>query len=121
MRRGRRRWKEGVDRDKEEEKEGGGRAGWRWRRRRTWRGLGRVGPGHVHGGDVEGHSFEPQHHEEPLGEGEGPDALAIAPRLHTQVTHRSHTSNFTNFSFYLMIPMVTHTHAHTSCCYFREI
>ena len=87
--------------EEEEEEEGGwstggtkgGRAGWRWRRRRTWRGLGRVGPGHVHGGDVEGHSFEPQHHEEPLGEGAVPDALAIAPRLH-KVTH-------------------THTHTHT--------
>lgn len=43
-------------------------------------------PLEVHRGDVEDHSFEPQDHEEPLGEGAVADALSIAPRLVTTTT-----------------------------------
>lgn len=42
-----------------------------------------VSPLEVHRGDVEDHSFEPQDHEEPLGEGAVADALPITPRLVT--------------------------------------
>lgn len=40
-------------------------------------------PLEVHRGDVEDHSFEPQDHEEPLGEGAVADTLSITPRLVT--------------------------------------
>lgn len=49
--------------------------------------LGRS-PLQVHGGDVEHHSFEPEDHEEPLGEGAVPDALSVAARLHSNATHQ---------------------------------
>lgn len=42
-----------------------------------------VSPLEVHRGDVEDHSFEPQDHEEPLGEGAVADALAVTARLVT--------------------------------------
>lgn len=38
-------------------------------------------PLEIHRGDVEDDSFEPQDHEEPLGEGAVPDALSITSRL----------------------------------------
>lgn len=38
-------------------------------------------PLEVHCGDVKDDSFEPQDHEEPLGEGAVPDALSIASCL----------------------------------------
>lgn len=41
----------------------------------------RGSPLEVYRGDVEDDSFEPQDHEEPLGERAVPDALAITPRL----------------------------------------
>lgn len=50
-------------------------------RARRRRGQRQVSPLQVHGGDVEDDSFEPQDHEQPLGEGTVPDALAITPRL----------------------------------------
>lgn len=45
-------------------------------------------PLQVHRGDVEDHSFEPQDHEEPLGEGAVADALSVTPRLLTAMTRR---------------------------------
>lgn len=39
-------------------------------------------PLHIHGGDIKRDSFQPQHHEETLGERTVSDALTIAPRLH---------------------------------------
>lgn len=38
-------------------------------------------PLHIHGGDIERDSFQPQHHEQTLGEGTVADALTVAPRL----------------------------------------
>lgn len=44
-------------------------------------------PLHIHGGDIKSHPFQPQHHEQTLGEGTVADALAVAPRLvKTQTT-----------------------------------
>lgn len=53
----------------------------RERERGKGEGRGLDSPLEVDRGDVEDHSFEPQDHEEPLGEGAVPDALAIAARL----------------------------------------
>lgn len=44
-------------------------------------------PLQVHRGDVEHDSFEPEDHEEPLGEGAVPDAFTITARLHTNTSH----------------------------------
>ena len=43
-------------------------------------------PLHVHRGDIEVHSFQPQHHEQPLGEGTVADALTIVSRLEKRRT-----------------------------------
>lgn len=40
-----------------------------------------LSPLHIHGGDIERDSFQPQHHEQTLGEGTVADALTVAPRL----------------------------------------
>lgn len=48
------------------------------RRRGEWE---KDSPLEVHCGDVEDDSFQPQDHEEPLGEGAVPDALSITSRL----------------------------------------
>lgn len=50
----------------------------RWQKDREWEWD---SPLEVHRGDIEDDSFEPQDHEEPLGEGAVSDALSITPRL----------------------------------------
>lgn len=40
-----------------------------------------LSPLHIHGGDIERDSFQPQHHEQTLGEGTVADALTVTPRL----------------------------------------
>lgn len=40
-----------------------------------------LSPLHIHSGDIERDSFQPQHHEQTLGEGTVADALTVAPRL----------------------------------------
>lgn len=59
-------------------------------------------PLHVNGGYVKRHSFEPQHHEEPLGERTVPNALSITARLHTHSSsdHISQSIMFYQSEFY---------------------
>lgn len=59
-------------------------------------------PLHIHCGNVEGDSFEPQHHEETLGEGTVADALTIAACL--RHTNRENVHN--NFRFGLTMYML---------------
>lgn len=57
-----------------------------WSCTQGWHSLGggHHSPLHVHGGEGEGHSFEQQHHEEPLAEGAVPHALPILTCLWAQ-------------------------------------
>lgn len=58
-------------------------------------------PFQVNGGDVEDDPFEPQDHEESLGEGTVADALTIATSLYDRRTHKSglYYDRFSNARF----------------------
>lgn len=55
-------------------------------------------PLHVHSGDIESDSFQPQHHEQALGEGTVADVLTIAPRL-GNTNRQNLTNRYTDIFF----------------------
>lgn len=61
-------------------------------------------PLHIHCGNIKSDSFQPQHHEETLGEGTVADALTIAPRLEHK--HRENVAKGVR---------------HEYCCYFSNV
>lgn len=61
-------------------------------------------PLEIHRGDVEDDSFEPQDHEEPLGEGAVPDALSITSRL--EQTRRTASENVSRLTTTLQVPFL---------------